>query len=107
MPVYSQFLRRQIPAVMAIITLPSVIQMLLPNQSVKALLLFVMMALTYWYLQEEGRVYLVGEIKNEFSAINMQHLSDENLSKDWQFYTVLASVLIGVVVGLITYNVGF
>jgi hypothetical protein len=104
-PTFAVFLSRQAPKLMALVTLPAVIEMLLSNQAPKVLALFLTGFLLYSYLKEEGKVYLVGEIKNQFSPINLEHASDENLSKDWQFYIFLTALYVTVILALITYNI--
>ena len=104
-PTFVVFLRRQSPKLMALITFPGLLELILPNHAPKVFALLLTGAIVYFYLKEEGQVYLVGEIKNQFSRLNLEHASDENLSKDWQFYTFLTALYVTALLGVITYNV--
>jgi hypothetical protein len=104
LPLFLAFLRRQIPRILEVISFLGIIQLLMPNTAVKLILLITTGLLVYWYLHEEGRVYLVEQIKNQFSLINLEHMNDQDVVKQWESHVVLTSLLVTALLGLVTYN---
>ena len=104
LPLYLAFLRRQIPRVLEVVSFLGVVQLIMDNTALKLILLIITGALVYWYLHEEGRVYLVEQIKNQFSLINLEHMNDDDVVKQWERHVVLTSLLVTALLGLITYN---
>lgn len=92
------------PVILQIATFFTLIVLLLPNNLLKLFFLILYALLSYLYLVEQERGYLVDMIKKHPGGVNLDELNDENLVEKLRFYTFTTALLMAVFLGILSYS---
>ena len=101
---YLSFLKTEVPHIFQIMTLPSIFILAIPIHYINLLLIVLMALLLYLFLEEKLKSFLIEQVKNQFSSLNINKLHEEELTERWKAYAFLTVILLSALVGLLSYS---
>lgn len=103
---YFAFLRGEIPHVVQILTFAVLASLALPAQPSSLATLLACAVLLYLFLTEQARRFLIEQVRDQFSSLNVGKLREDEVAQRWQRYAFFTALIVSFLAAGIDYLAG-